>query len=191
MVCPTCGAPFDGIGSFCRECGARIVGATPPPAGYPPGYTYAPPPGYPPYPVYPPAQPRVERNLQLLSVLWVCLAVYRLVKGLVGSFFLHTWARHGGFGHSFPFGNGGPFVSAMMPFALTSTIVMTALSLLVAYGLMQRRPWGRTFAIVMSILSMLTIPFGTALAIYTLWVLAPAASAMEYETIADRTRPGF
>jgi hypothetical protein len=30
------------------------------------------------------------------------------------------------------------------------------------------------------------IPFGTALGIYTLWVLAPMASGMEYDAIADR-----
>ena len=43
----------------------------------------------------------------------------------------------------------------------------------------------------MSILSMIHFPIGTALGIFTLWVLAPAASALEYEAIADRSRPGF
>jgi hypothetical protein len=47
-------------------------------------------------------------------------------------------------------------------------------------------------AIVMSILSMISVfPFGAGLGIFTLWVLAPAASAMEYEAIADRTKPGL
>jgi len=31
------------------------------------------------------------------------------------------------------------------------------------------------------------VPFGTALGIYTLWVLAPMASGMEYDNIADRS----
>jgi hypothetical protein len=188
MVCPTCGAPFDGVGSFCRQCGARLVG---PPGPPPPGYGYAaPPPGYPPFVQ---AAPRVQRNLQLLSILWVCIAVLRFTKGLIGMFFLRSWLHNGGgFGRHFPFGNGGPFVSALMPFTLTTTVAMTALSLLVAYGLYQRRPWGRTVAIIMSIFTMVSVfPFGAGLGIFTLWVLAPAASAMEYEAIADRTRPGF
>jgi hypothetical protein len=81
----------------------------------------------------------VQRNLQLLSILWVCLSILRFAKGLIGMVFLRSWLG-GGFGHHFPFGNGGPFLSALMPFTLTTTIVMTGLSLLVAYGLSQRRP---------------------------------------------------
>jgi hypothetical protein len=72
-----------------------------------------------------------------------------------------------------------------------TTLLLVVFCGLVAYGLMQRRPWGRTMSIVMSILSMLKFPVGTALGIYTLWVMAPAVSAMEYEAMADRSQPGF
>ena len=41
--------------------------------------------------------------------------------------------------------------------------------------------------IIVAVLSLLKIPFGTALGIYTLWVLAPADSGTEYDSIADRT----
>jgi len=36
---------------------------------------------------------------------------------------------------------------------------------------------------VVAILSFIRIPFGTALGIYTLWVLASGVSGMEYEEI--------
>ncbi len=49
---------------------------------------------------------------------------------------------------------------------------------------MSRRPWARTLAIVMAVLSLLKLPFGTALGIYTLWVLAPQASSVEWEGLA-------
>jgi hypothetical protein len=52
---------------------------------------------------------------------------------------------------------------------------------------MTRKPWGRVLAIIAAILALLKIPFGTALGIYTLWVLAPAASGMEYDAIADQS----
>jgi hypothetical protein len=64
---------------------------------------------------------------------------------------------------------------------------MAALALFTGYGLLQRRPWGRTIAIVAAILALLKFPFGTALGIYTLWVLAPSTSGMEYDAIADRS----
>jgi hypothetical protein len=207
MVCPRCGASFDGVGSFCPHCGAQVAYSATPgtqptqagyAAGYPPGYTAAPsygygapPPGYVP-PYVPPMRPRVVPNLQILTLLWGCFAVYRLASGLAGIFFLHMMSRHQFFGHSFPFGSmGSPWMSALLPFNVVSTLLMVALTALAAYGMMYRRPWGRTMAIVLSILSLLKFPFGTALGIYTLWVFAPAASAMEYESIADRTRPGL
>jgi hypothetical protein len=42
-------------------------------------------------------------------------------------------------------------------------------------------------AIIAAILALIKFPFGTALGIYTLWVLAPGASGLEYDAIADRS----
>ena len=39
-------------------------------------------------------------------------------------------------------------------------------------------------AIVLACFSLIKIPFGTALGIYTLWVLLPASSEEEYRQIA-------
>jgi hypothetical protein len=39
--------------------------------------------------------------------------------------------------------------------------------------------------IVLAVLALFKFPFGTALGIYTLWVLAPATSAMEYDSMAE------
>lgn len=180
MVCPVCGRGFEGVAYFCPHCGSRIAPVV---AGVGPAAAV----GY-----GMPMTMRVQRNLQLLGVLWSCFAVFRLISGLAGMFALRLMAHGGWFGHSFPFDpSHNPFFAAMVPFTLVMTLAMTGLTALVAYGLMQRRPWGRTLAIVMSILSLLKFPLGTALGIYTLWVLAPADSATEFEAIADRTRPGF
>ena len=51
------------------------------------------------------------------------------------------------------------------------------------YGLIARKPWARILAIVLGILTMLKLPFGTALGVYTLWVLAPRASADEWQRL--------
>jgi hypothetical protein len=49
--------------------------------------------------------------------------------------------------------------------------------LLAGYGLLTRKPWARVLAIVVGILGLLNFPVGTAIGIYTLWVLMqPAAS---------------
>ena len=39
-------------------------------------------------------------------------------------------------------------------------------------GLLKRREWGRILALILGVLSLLNIPFGTLLGLYSLWVLA-------------------
>jgi hypothetical protein len=62
----------------------------------------------------------------------------------------------------------------------TVGLLMTALGLpglLAGYGLLTRKPWARVLTIVVGILSLVNFPVGTAIGLYTLWVLTqPAAS---------------
>ena len=64
----------------------------------------------------------------------------------------------------------------------TVGLLMAALGvpgLLAGYGLLTRKPWARVLAIVVGILGLLNFPIGTAIGIYTLWVLTQPA-ATEY-----------
>ncbi|MBB5317620.1 hypothetical protein [Tunturibacter empetritectus] len=137
------------------------------------------------------AVPRVQRNLQTLGVLWVVFGAYRIIGGLMGMFFLRAFAFRNFGGFDWPFNNHAglehSWMGALFPLIAAYTVVMAALAVLVGYSLLTRRPWGRTFAIVVGILTLLKPLFGTALGIYTLWVLAPGASGLEYDAIADRS----
>jgi hypothetical protein len=85
-----------------------------------------------------------------------------------------------------PFLHYNPWLRSSAPFIAGLTIVGAVASLAVGLSLLQRKPWGRALAMVLGILVLVRIPIGTALGIYTLWVLAPAPSADEYDTL---TRP--
>ncbi len=68
---------------------------------------------------------------------------------------------------------------------------MSALCLLLAlanlatgWGLLRVRPWGRMLALVMGFIALLHPPFGTALGIYTLYVLLPGDAGLEYARMA-------
>jgi hypothetical protein len=137
--------------------------------------------------------PRVQRNLQTLGILWCVLGVYRVVAGLFGIIFLRAFTTHNFGDDAWMFGGRwhGPFppmwFSGLWPLVAGATIFTAALALIAGYGLLQRRPWGRVVAIIAAILALIKIPFGTALGIYTLWALAPGASGLEYDSIADRS----
>lgn len=124
---------------------------------------------------YPPVfYNRVTRHLQTLGMLWMIYGIWRVLTRLVGLSFMHSFFH---WHHEFPFG------FAIWPFALGSTLIGLALSMLTAYGLLHRQSWGRVIGIVAAIFALIHPVLGTALGIYTLWVLAPSASGVEYNTL--------
>jgi hypothetical protein len=80
-----------------------------------------------------------------------------------------------------------PMRGFLMPIlgALGVYLAITAVvGLLVGWGLIDRQPWARMLAIVVGCLKLIDFPFGTALGIYTLWVLASQGADVEYQRLA-------
>ena len=208
MNCPSCSAPVEG--QFCSRCGARVQppapaagyqyqappqpqastqpqpqpGYVPPPPGYaPPAQAY----GYPPAPYV----PRVQSHLRTLGILWCIYGGYRVVMGIVASIFL-LGLSHGGFfdrfnpDRSFPFAGMAPMMGAISSVVLVMTVAAAALAFLTGFALLNRKSWGRTLAIVAAVLALIKIPLGTGMGIYTLWVLAPRQSGVEYDAMAEQ-----
>lgn len=64
------------------------------------------------------------------------------------------------------------FVTGTVGTALMAFCFLIAIpSFLAMWGLLHFRPWARILAIILAVLHIFSFPFGTALAIYTLWVL--------------------
>jgi len=61
-----------------------------------------------------------------------------------------------------------------------SLVILAAGGVCVGMGLMQRRPWARGAAIVLGVLALFHPPFGTALGVYSLWVLLGDERGDEY-----------
>ncbi len=174
MNCPACGNTLSSDARFCPRCGNQIL------LQPQPGPVYSQAPMSLPY-------NRVSRNIQGLGILWLVYAAMRVFSGLFGVLVLHgLFGNH--FGHSdfnlgwSPFGS--MWLASLWPMALFSLLTSVCCILLTGYALLTRQPWGRVLAIVFGILALIHLPLGTALGIYTLWVLAPGASGDEYAAIA-------
>jgi hypothetical protein len=122
-----------------------------------------------------PVQSRLAGHIRLLGILWLALSAFSLVPGVA----LLTF-----FGHHAPFFMAPPFLGGLMRLFGFAFIAGGLLGLIAGWGLLDRQPWARTLAIVLGILRLLDMPFGTALGIYTLWVLLPASSEREYHRMA-------
>ncbi|AXC10539.1 hypothetical protein ACPOL_1191 [Acidisarcina polymorpha] len=126
---------------------------------------------------------RVHRHIQTLGILWLLYSLFGLLAWLVAMPFLSHF-----FGHSLHNFNHRDFplplsMSWILPFATILVYLRSGFGILVGIGLLRRERWARTLALVVSILTLIKPPFGTALGIYTLWVLLPSQSALEYETV--------
>jgi len=179
VICSSCGTNLAQDVHFCPRCGAAVSVQPFPPQ---PGSVYA---GVP----VSPYRTRVARHLQVAGILWLIYAFEHVLSKVAGLMFLH-----GLFGSHFqnnwgsewsPFGNMA--FGMVWPVIAVSLLVGLVLSLVTAYALLTRQPWGRILAIVTSVLALFHPVFGTVLGIYTLWVLAPAASGVEYAAIASAT----
>lgn len=158
MFCSQCGVAIQPGQRYCAGCGRPLEGA---PVAPP---TWAP-------------QSRVEGNLKLLAVFWIVISVFRLIPGL----FLFTMFQ---VGTRFLPGDIPFFVPAIIHAIGLFFVAGAAVGLFAGWGLYNRQPWARTFTVVLGFISLIDIPFGTVLGIYTLWVLLPADAEAEYRRLS-------
>lgn len=156
MFCDRCGEQLREAQAFCPRCG-KAVGTVP----------------------LMPVQSRLAGHVRLLGIFWLALSILGLVPG----FFLLMV-----FGHASPFFGhfaGMPmFFHGLMRLFGLLFLGGAVLGIIAGWGLLEHQPWARMLAIVLAVFRLLEPPLGTALGIYTLWVLLPAGSEEEYRRMA-------
>jgi hypothetical protein len=171
MYCSGCGQPLVAGQQACTQCG-RPAAAVP----------------IPPVPNFGFQLATYANRVKALSTVWFIYGGLSLLLGALGMTFANAFLN-GGFG---PFMRGpwthGPmnpqwFGPAIIHFAWVMIILRSGLAFAAGWGLMERAPWGRVVAVVAAFLSILKIPFGTALAIWTLVVLLGYRNTTLYDQL--------
>jgi hypothetical protein len=160
MFCNQCGTELQPDYKSCPKCGQPIGQQARPVATSTPG--------------------RLERHLRTLGILWIAVGVLFLIPSLIA-------LAVGSIAHVAIPGSEG-MARALGPLVLYliggSLLVVGAGGICVGWGLMQRQPWARIAALILGIVALFHPPFGTALGIYTLWVLLSNDAGTEYERMA-------
>jgi hypothetical protein len=151
MFCHFCGARLEASASFCPSCGKAVGGGVP----------------------LMPVQGRIAGHVRLLGILWLALSAFQLFPAI---FFMGILSGHVP-SMWFPV---PPLMFGLMRLIGMLSLAAGILGLIAGWGLIERQPWARMLAIVLGVLNLIHIPFGTLLGIYTLWVLLPAESEQEY-----------
>jgi len=154
MFCDKCGAGLQEDQRFCSRCGKEVSG---PLMGYP-------------------QRNRVREHVRLLGIFWLALSALDGLMGVATYIVANTVFNLG----THP--DRPAFLHPMLSLIATVVVVKGFAGFAVGWGLLQREPWARTVAVVLAFVSLFfNVPFGTALGIYTLWVLLPAKSDVQYE----------
>ena len=159
MFCDACGAALQPGQGYCTRCGKQVIGPVVAGGG------------------------RVARHAHLLGILWIAYSAVTLIGGVALMVISHT--VFGPFGIPHMPGGGPPiFVRPLLSAIGILLLVKAGLGIGAGWGIMQREGWARVLAIVLGVSALFSIPFGTALGIYTLWVLASPNAGAEYEALA-------
>lgn len=154
MFCDRCGARLQDTQNFCPSCGKSVRNV----------------------PLMP-VPSRLGGHIRLLAILWIAMSAFRLLSGCV--ILTMFGSRMGLFPPGIPF-----FIHGIMTGIGLAFLATAVLGFITAWGLLDRQPWARMLAIVFGCFMLIDVPFGTALGVYTLWVLLPAQSEEEYRTLA-------
>ena len=126
-----------------------------------------------------PRRSRVQEHIRLLGILWVAFAAFNAVGAAVLYVIANTLFLH------LPEMGASPatagWLRPLLSFIAILVVAKAAAGFLVGWGLLRREPWARIVTIILAFLSLFNIPFGTALGIYTLWVLLPSESDADYK----------
>lgn len=59
-------------------------------------------------------------------------------------------------------------------------LLMVVPGILAGWGLLKRKSWARVLALIIGILNIMSFPFGTAVGVYTIWVLLIHEESQSY-----------
>jgi len=158
MFCDGCGAAVQPGQEFCSRCGKQILG---PIAAMRP-------------------RRRVQAHLQLLAIFWFAISAFNAIIGVVLYIVANTLLAPGG-------AAGAPvFLRPLLSVVAIIVLGGSAMGFSAGWGLLHREPWARVLTLILAFLVLfINIPVGTAVGVYTMWVLLPGDSEQEYEDLVS------
>ncbi len=164
MFCDQCGAQLQAGDARCGRCGKTVLG------------------------LIELRRSRVRNHVRLLGILWMAYSALYVLLGV--AVLIVAQVIFGSVNGVIHIPNGPPpQVTVWLRPLLTCVgwliLAIAATGFFTGWGLLRREGWARTVALIVGFLALLRIPLGTALGIYTLWVLLPTQSDDEYKALAQ------
>ncbi len=156
MFCDQCGTQLQPAQQSCSRCGKAVLG----PVGY--------------------RRNRVQEHVRLVGILWMAYSALLVFAGVAVEIVAHTIFSGIGVFRQGPPADISDWLRPLLTFVGGLILAKAVAGFFAGWGLLQREQWARVAALIVGFVSLFNVPIGTALGIYTLWVLLPAQSDDEY-----------
>jgi len=114
----------------------------------------------------------MAQHIKILGVLHVVYGMLGILAGIVGMLIFGGLAGLVGVAdHSGGARVAIPVLGAIGAFIFILLLALSLPGIIAGFGLIQLQPWARILTIVLSALELMSVPVGTALGVYGLWVL--------------------
>jgi hypothetical protein len=178
MYCGQCGTQLDEALRFCTNCGKSIAtrdaGALLPSSGAAASSS-------------PVAIQTMNSHVRILGILWAIYSGFRILMAMWSIVFSRAFIPI--FQNMVPHDNDVnlvPIFRMMSGFYIVSgiwSILAAAVGFWAAWALLKHERPGRMIALVIACVSLISIPFGTALGVYTLVIMLPKNAEQTYNAI--------
>ncbi len=160
MYCDQCGAQLQSGEPRCGRCGKTVLG------------------------LIALRRSRVRDHIRLVGILWMAYSSLHVVVGVCALVCRAGNLRPHDPHSKWSAARGYSVAAAADQFLRMADPGKSRRRFLRGWGLLQREDWARTVALVVGFVALLIVPVGTALGIYTLWVLLPSQSDEEYKALS-------
>jgi hypothetical protein len=117
----------------------------------------------------------MEKHVTNLAVFYVALSAV----GIMAASIVFVAVVGGGFLSG---DDTAMFITSTVGTAVSSLVgILSIPGLICAYGLFKRRSWARYLSLIVGAVNLFNIPFGTALGVYTFWVLTQDEAVKLFE----------
>ncbi len=107
----------------------------------------------------------MEKHINIVASLHIALSILGI---LIGISFFAVFYYVGEFSHD----QQAQFILSIISRVLVGFVVILSIPGLVAgIGLFKRKEWARILALIISVISLLNFPLGTAVGVYSIWAL--------------------
>jgi len=110
----------------------------------------------------------MERHVKILGMLYVVIGGFGVAAALI---MLGVFGGVAGVVRMGERSVAWPLIGLLWGVAMMVVLAMSAPSLIAGIGLLCFKPWARILTIILSVIHLLSVPFGTVLGVYGLWVL--------------------